>query len=152
MKKLTLALAAALSISTAQAADYVIDSKGAHASINFKIQHLGYSWLTGRFNDFKGTFSYDENTPSQATISVTIDTDSIDSNHAERDKHLKRAEFHQFKNNLGQNWSVKIITEGGITVVRWITEGTNLARQSPTEGAADGNGPGAHPICEAKMQ
>ena len=93
MKKLTLALAAALSISTAQAADYVIDSKGAHASINFKIQHLGYSWLTGRFNDFKGTFSYDENTPSQATISVTIDTDSIDSNHAERDKHLKSGDF-----------------------------------------------------------
>jgi polyisoprenoid-binding protein YceI len=42
MKKLTLALAAALSLSTANAADYVIDSKGAHASINFKIQHLGY--------------------------------------------------------------------------------------------------------------
>ena len=60
MKKLTLALAAALSLSTANAEDYVIDSKGAHASINFKIQHLGYSWLTGRFNDFKGTFSYDD--------------------------------------------------------------------------------------------
>ncbi|BFT31842.1 YceI family protein [Alteromonas sp. D210916BOD_24] len=93
MKKLTLALAAALSIGSAQAADYVIDSKGAHASINFKIQHLGYSWLTGRFNDFKGTFSYDESTPTQATISVTIETDSIDSNHAERDKHLKSSDF-----------------------------------------------------------
>ena len=68
MKKLTLALAAALSLSTANAADYVIDSKGAHASINFKIQHLGYSWLTGRFNDFKGTFSYDDAAPSTAKI------------------------------------------------------------------------------------
>ena len=36
------------------AADYVIDSKGAHASINFKIKHLGYSWLTGRFDKFAG--------------------------------------------------------------------------------------------------
>ena len=93
MKKLTLALAAALSLSTANAADYVIDSKGAHASINFKIQHLGYSWLTGRFNDFKGTFSYDDAAPSAAKIMVTIDTDSIDSNHAERDKHLKSPDF-----------------------------------------------------------
>ena len=93
MKKLTLALAAALSLGTAQAADYVIDSKGAHASINFKIQHLGYSWLTGRFNDFKGTFSYDDNAPTAAKIMVTIDTDSIDSNHAERDKHLKSDDF-----------------------------------------------------------
>ncbi|GMM67360.1 YceI family protein [Alteromonas sp. MTD1] len=93
MKKLTLALAAALSLGTANAADYVIDSKGAHASINFKIQHLGYSWLTGRFNDFKGTFSYDEAMPNNAKIMVTIDTDSVDSNHAERDKHLKGDDF-----------------------------------------------------------
>ena len=93
MKKLTLALAAALSLSTANAADYVIDSKGAHASINFKIQHLGYSWLTGRFNDFKGNFSYDDKAPSAAKIMVTIDTGSIDSNHAERDKHLKSDDF-----------------------------------------------------------
>ena len=45
---------------TAQAEDYVIDSDHAHASINFRIQHLGYSWLYGRFDDFAGTFSYDE--------------------------------------------------------------------------------------------
>jgi|TARA_A200000159_G_scaffold89755_2_gene83198 polyisoprenoid-binding protein YceI len=93
MKKLTLALAAALSMSSVQAADYVIDSKGAHASINFKIQHLGYSWLTGRFNDFEGTFSYDDEKPSDANIMVNITTDSIDSNHAERDKHLKGDDF-----------------------------------------------------------
>ena len=97
MKKLTLALvtAAALNtaVSSAHAADYIIDSKGAHASVNFKIQHLGYSWLTGRFNDFKGTFSYDENNPATASVSVTIETDSIDSNHSERDKHLRGDDF-----------------------------------------------------------
>lgn len=93
MKKLVLAITAALSIGTANAADYVIDTKGAHASINFKIQHLGYSWLTGRFNDFGGKFSYDESNPEAANITVTIDTDSIDSNHAERDKHLKGDDF-----------------------------------------------------------
>jgi len=93
MKKLVLAITAALSIGTANAADYVIDTKGAHASINFKIQHLGYSWLTGRFNDFGGKFSYDESNPEASNITVTIDTDSIDSNHAERDKHLKGDDF-----------------------------------------------------------
>ncbi|MDO6567000.1 YceI family protein [Alteromonas sp. 1_MG-2023] len=93
MKKLTFALVTALSLSTANAADYVIDSKDAHASVNFKIQHLGYSWLTGRFNDFKGTFSYDEKSPSAASVSVTIDTGSLDSNHSERDKHLRSKDF-----------------------------------------------------------
>lgn len=77
----------------ALAADYVIDSKGAHASINFKIQHLGYSWLTGRFNDFSGSFSYDPDNVADSEITVMIDPASVDSNHAERDKHLRSDEF-----------------------------------------------------------
>ena len=59
---------------SAQAADYVIDTKGAHASINFKIKHLGYSWLIGRFNHFSGSFSYDEKNPSTTKVKVEIDT------------------------------------------------------------------------------
>jgi polyisoprenoid-binding protein YceI len=79
--------------STAQAASYVIDTKGAHAFIQFHIKHLGYSWLVGRFNRFSGEFSYDEANPQAATVTVTIDTASIDSNHAERDKHLRDEDF-----------------------------------------------------------
>lgn len=75
------------------AADYVIDTKGAHAFIQFKIAHLGYSWLYGRFNKFSGEFSYDKANPSASKVSVQIDTASIDSNHAERDKHLRSDDF-----------------------------------------------------------
>ncbi|MEZ5450243.1 MAG: YceI family protein [Thiolinea sp.] len=64
-----------------------------HASINFRIQHLGYSWLYGRFNDFSGTFSYDEAKPEDAKVEVSIKTDSVDSNHAERNKHLRSDDF-----------------------------------------------------------
>ncbi len=94
MKKLMLvAAAAAMTSPLAYAADYVVDTKGAHASINFKVQHLGYSWLQGRFNDFDGTFSWDEKEPEASTIALTIDTSSVDSNHAERDKHLRSDDF-----------------------------------------------------------
>jgi polyisoprenoid-binding protein YceI len=75
------------------ATEYVIDTKGGHASINFRIQHLGFSWLTGRFDTFSGVFRYDETNPSASGISVTIDTNSINSNHAERDKHLRGSDF-----------------------------------------------------------
>ncbi len=100
MKKLLLtavtssaiALGSLLSVS-AQAADYTIDTKGAHASVQFKIKHLGYSWLTGRFNTFEGDFSYDEAAPEKSGIEIVIDTASLDSNHAERDKHLKGSDF-----------------------------------------------------------
>jgi polyisoprenoid-binding protein YceI len=78
---------------TVQAAKYKIDVTGAHASITFKIKHLGYSWLLGRFNQFDGEFEYDTNKPANSTISVLINTSSIDSNHAERDKHLRGEDF-----------------------------------------------------------
>ncbi|MEN8179983.1 MAG: YceI family protein [Pseudomonadota bacterium] len=75
------------------ASDYVIDTKDSHAFIQFRIPHLGYSWLLGRFNTFEGRFSYDEKKPSATWIEVRIKTDSIDSNHAERDKHLRGEDF-----------------------------------------------------------
>jgi len=73
--------------------NYTIDTKGAHASINFSIKHLGYSVLTGRFDTFEGEFSYDPAKPEASTVNVTIDTNSINSNHAERDKHLRSPDF-----------------------------------------------------------
>jgi polyisoprenoid-binding protein YceI len=97
MKKLLLtsALSAAMFMTAthASAADYVIDTKGAHAFVNFKIKHLGYSWLHGRFNTFDGQFNYDAKNPNASQISVNIDTTSLDSNHAERDKHLRGGDF-----------------------------------------------------------
>ncbi|HEY9200129.1 MAG TPA: YceI family protein [Gammaproteobacteria bacterium] len=94
MKKLALLLiGSAMFAGLAHADNYVIDKKGMHASIQFKISHLGYSWLWGRFNDFDGTFSYDPENPSASKVSVTIDPASVDSNHAERDKHLRSDDF-----------------------------------------------------------
>ena len=87
-------LAAAIVLPTqALAEKYVIDTEGAHAFILFRIQHLGYSWLSGRFNTFNGSFEYDENNPEKASVKVDIDVASIDSNHAERDKHLRGEDF-----------------------------------------------------------
>jgi polyisoprenoid-binding protein YceI len=87
---LSLALSAA---GPARAADYLIDTAKGHASINFRIKHLGYSWLTGRFDTFGGTFTFDEKDPAAAKVKVEIDTASINSNHGERDKHLRGKDF-----------------------------------------------------------
>lgn len=78
---------------SAVAADYKIDKEGQHAFINFKIKHLGYSWLYGTFKDFDGTFTYDEANPASDKVSVKIAMGSVDTNHAERDKHIRSASF-----------------------------------------------------------
>ncbi|MCY7295474.1 YceI family protein [Alteromonas sp. a30] len=94
MKKVLSALLfSALLSPMAQAADYKIDVKGTHAFINFKISHLGYSWLTGRFNEFDGSFSFDEKNPNAAQISLDINPSSVDTNHSERDKHIRSKDF-----------------------------------------------------------
>ena len=76
---------------TGQAAEYVIDTS--HAFIQFEISHLGYSTLAGRFNKFEGGFSWDRENPGAAVIEVKVDTASVDSNWAERDKHLRGPDF-----------------------------------------------------------
>ncbi|WP_434457662.1 YceI family protein [Stutzerimonas urumqiensis] len=88
-----LGLGTALLAGQALAADYVIDTKDQHAFVNFKISHLGYSWLYGTFRDFEGSFSFDAQQPESGKVKVTIDTASVDTNHAERDKHLRGDEF-----------------------------------------------------------
>lgn len=51
------------------------------------------NWLHGRFNDIKGEFSYDSSMQNNSEIELEIDPASVDTNHAERDKHLRSEDF-----------------------------------------------------------
>ncbi|MNF51299.1 hypothetical protein D3C84_326170 [compost metagenome] len=90
---LALSLGSLLFGAQAMAAEYKIDKEGQHAFVNFKISHLGYSWLYGTFKDFDGAFSFDAAKPEESKVQVELKTTSVDSNHAERDKHLRSADF-----------------------------------------------------------
>lgn len=72
---------------------YAIDVRGAHAFVQFRIPHLGFSWLYGRFNEFDGNFTFDTENPANSTVNVEIQTASIDSNHQRRDDHLRNEDF-----------------------------------------------------------
>ncbi|WP_151702740.1 YceI family protein [Nitrincola alkalilacustris] len=87
------ALAAVVAATPALAADYVIDTQGAHASVNFRIDHLGVGMVVGRFNEFEGTFTYDADNLDATSVEVKINTASVDTNHAERDRHIRSSDF-----------------------------------------------------------
>ncbi|WP_300724743.1 YceI family protein [Pseudomonas sp.] len=96
LKKTLAALAigaALLTAGQAMAADYKIDKEGQHAFIDWKISHLGYSFIHGTFRDWDGTFSWDAAKPEDSKIDVTLKTASLFSNHAERDKHIASKDF-----------------------------------------------------------
>ena len=99
LKKTLLALILSVPIAgSALAESYVIDTKGAHASINFSTGHLGFSILTGRFDTFTGEFEFDSENPAAGRVSIEIDTNSINSNHAVRDNHLRGEDFFDVPN------------------------------------------------------
>ena len=92
---LTAAVAAAglFTIGQAQAADYTIDTEGQHAFVQFKISHLGYSYILGSFEEFSGDFSYDPDDLEASSVEMEVQIDSLNSNHAERDRHILNSDF-----------------------------------------------------------
>lgn len=77
------------------AENYVIDE--AHASAHFKVNHFGWSNITGRFSDVSGTFVIDEENPANSKATVIIKAENVDTGHDARDDHLRSADFFNTK-------------------------------------------------------
>lgn len=75
----------------AQPATYSIDN--AHSSVVFGVGHLKLSYTYGRFNKLSGEFTLDSGDVTKSQFKVTIDVASVDTNNAERDEHLRKADF-----------------------------------------------------------
>jgi polyisoprenoid-binding protein YceI len=91
-----LAACAVLGLGMAIAGDeYDIDP--AHSGVTFQITHLDLTWIHGRFNEFSGTVTLDPTDPSKSSFKMTIKPDSVDTNNAKRDGHLKSPDFFNTK-------------------------------------------------------
>lgn len=64
-----------------------------HSEVQFKIKHLVISTVTGAFNNFSGGATTSGEGFENAEIHFTLDVNSIDTNQAQRDEHLKSADF-----------------------------------------------------------
>ncbi len=64
-----------------------------HSSINFWVRHLMVSKVHGRFAIWSGTLRFDPENPAQGEVEIQIDASSIDTREAQRDAHLKSADF-----------------------------------------------------------
>jgi polyisoprenoid-binding protein YceI len=101
-----------LGTASIRADDYAVDPM--HSGVTFKISHLGLSWVYGRFNDFSGSFTIDPD-PAKCSFSLTIKTESIDTNNAKRDEHLRSPDFFnakQFPAITFKSTAVKAIKDG----------------------------------------
>jgi polyisoprenoid-binding protein YceI len=64
-----------------------------HTEVLFKVKHLVIATVTGSFKKFNGEVISESDDFDNASASFSIDVDSIDTNQADRDGHLKSDDF-----------------------------------------------------------
>ncbi len=90
-----LATLAVVMCSSARADEYTIDA--AHSAAVFRVSHIGLSWTYGRFKNLSGTFAIDPKNPDVTRFELSAKVDSIDTDNAARDGHLKGPDFFNAK-------------------------------------------------------
>lgn len=104
-----------------------------HSEVTFKVKHLVISTVTGTFNSFEGALECDQEDFDQADASFSLDVNSIDTNVADRDAHLKSSDFFaadqyptiQFNNGKLKKNGEKFELSGDLTI-RDITKKVSL--------------------------
>ena len=84
-------LAAVISPAKAEPARYELDPD--HITVAFLVDHLGYAKVLGMFRTVRGSYTFDEATAELGNLRIEVDTQSVFTNYAARDRHLKSAEF-----------------------------------------------------------
>jgi polyisoprenoid-binding protein YceI len=64
-----------------------------HTQIHFSVRHMMISTVRGKFTQFAGEATIDTEDFSKAAVSATVQVDSINTSEAQRDGHLKSADF-----------------------------------------------------------
>lgn len=117
-----------------------------HSTVGFSVRHLMVSKVRGTFNDFAGAITVAED----GTIAVTaeIQVASIDTKNADRDAHIKSADFfdaEQYPTATFTSTAVRAkgddyVVEGDFTL-RGVTRRVELALEFNGVNPGMGNGP-----------
>lgn len=91
--------------------DWMVD--GGHSSVTFRIKHMGASWFSGSFDAVSGTVALDPKKPEAGSVKIAIPVDSVDTNSAQRDGHLKNADFFNAKENPEITFTSKSVKAKG---------------------------------------
>jgi polyisoprenoid-binding protein YceI len=70
----------------------------AHSEVQFKAKHLVISTVTGQFNEFDAWLETDGENLENASAGFTAEVNSISTGNADRDNHLKSADFFDAEN------------------------------------------------------
>lgn len=106
--KFLFALTSSLVLSFGVFADeYKIDET--HSTVGFKVKHLGISNVTGKFDDFAGTFYFNPQKPESSKTIAKIKLASVNTGSKQRDEHLKNEDFFNVAKNPEMTFESKSV-------------------------------------------
>ena len=116
-----------------------------HSVAEFKVKHMMISNVKGQFTAVSGKLTRDESDPTQSHIEATIDAASVNTRDAQRDAHLKSADFLDVEKfptlklkstGVSRRGDGELAVDGELTI-RGVTRHVTFAVEGPTEPGKD---------------
>src|ERR1700733_14896476 len=133
----------ATSPTTAATTTWNIDP--AHSSAEFKVKHMMISNVKGHFGKVTGSLTLNESDLAKSRVEALIEAGSLETRDAQRDAHLKSADFfhvEKFPTLTFKSTGVKVAGEGELSVegdltIHGVTRKVRFAVEGPTPPAKD---------------
>lgn len=117
----------------------------AHTNIVFLVDHLGFSKMIGQFQTFDGSLALDPNALEQGSVTVTVQTESVDTDFQKRDDHLRSPDFFNVVEFPTMTFESTKVEATGDKTARVHGNLTLLGVTKPVVLEATFNGVGPHP-------
>jgi polyisoprenoid-binding protein YceI len=117
---------------------YAIDP--AHSTVDFRVRHMMIANVRGEFSGVSGTVIYDPANPANSKIEATIDASTIATRDAQRDQHLKSADFLDVEHFPTITFVSKRIAPSKVTgdlTIHGVTKEVTLNVEGPTPEGRD---------------
>lgn len=95
-----------------------------HSEIGFKVKHMMFTNVSGKFNAFEATIENEDDHFETSKISFSADVNTVDTNNTDRDNHLRSADFFDVENFPKLNFvgkQIKKISEGEFQILGDLT-------------------------------
>jgi polyisoprenoid-binding protein YceI len=117
----------------------------AHSAAEFKVKHMMISNVKGQFAKVTGTLTLDESDLSRSRVDALIEAASLETRDAQRDAHLKSADFfdvEKFPSLSFQSTGISLVRNGELAIegdltIRGVTRKVVFSAEGPTPPAKD---------------
>jgi polyisoprenoid-binding protein YceI len=116
----------------------------AHSTAQFVVRHMMITNVRGGFSNVQGTVVWDADDLAASSIDVTIDVSTLNTGDANRDTHVKSAEFLDVEKYPTITFKSKTVTKDGVGLkikgdltIHGVTKEAALQVDGPTEPGKD---------------